>query len=63
VVYVDHGISSAPDVSVSVAIRPEKIGIDRSRPAGSENIAHGRVKKSPTWAIRQSISWRSTRGS
>ncbi len=44
-VYVDHGISSAPDVSVSVAIRPEKIGIERSRPAGSENVAHGRVKE------------------
>jgi putrescine transport system ATP-binding protein len=45
VVYVDHGITSAPDVSVSVAIRPEKIGIDRIRPAGSENVAHGRVKE------------------
>ena len=45
VVYVDHGISSAPDVSVAVAIRPEKIGIERSRPAGSENVAHGRVKE------------------
>jgi putrescine transport system ATP-binding protein len=45
VVYVDHGISSAPDVTVAVAIRPEKIGIDRTRPAGSENVAHGKVKE------------------
>jgi len=45
VVYVDHGISSAPDVTVSVAIRPEKISIDRVRAAGSENVAHGRVKE------------------
>ena len=42
VVYVDHGISSAPDVAVSVAIRPEKISMDRG-PAGDRP---GRTKMS-----------------
>jgi len=45
VVYVDHGISSAPDVTVWVAIRPEKISISREPPAVRENVAHGAVKE------------------
>jgi putrescine transport system ATP-binding protein len=44
-VYVDHGISSAPGVTVWVAIRPEKISIDRVSPSATENIAHGKVKE------------------
>ena len=45
VVFVDHGISSAPGVAVWVAIRPEKISMERTRPAGSENVAAGTVKE------------------
>jgi putrescine transport system ATP-binding protein len=45
VVYVDHGISSAPGVAVWVAIRPEKISMDRTPPAHSENVAQGVVKE------------------
>lgn len=35
VVYVNHGISSAPDATVWVAIRPEKINLSRQPPAAS----------------------------
>ena len=45
VVYVDHGISSAPGATVWVAIRPEKVCIDRVRPEGNENIAKGVVRE------------------
>jgi putrescine transport system ATP-binding protein len=44
-VYVSHGISAAPDSTVSVAIRPEKIEIARSQPSGGENRARGIVKE------------------
>jgi putrescine transport system ATP-binding protein len=44
-IYVDHGISSAPDATVWVAIRPEKIGIDRSEPSARENVALGTVRE------------------
>ena len=44
-IYVDHGISSAPDATVWVAIRPEKIGIHRSEPSAGENVARGTVRE------------------
>ena len=44
-VYVDHGISAAPDATVWTAIRPEKINIDRARPAGNDNWVRGVVKE------------------
>jgi len=42
-VYVDHGISSAPQATVWVAIRPEKINIARERPPGADNVVRGVV--------------------
>jgi len=46
VVYVNHGISSAPDATVWVAIRPEKINLSRETPATtSENVVRGVVKE------------------
>jgi putrescine transport system ATP-binding protein len=46
VIYVDHGISSAPGAAVWVAIRPEKITIQRTAPATMvENSARGVVKE------------------
>jgi putrescine transport system ATP-binding protein len=46
VVYVSHGISSAPDATVWVAIRPEKISLSREVPATtSENVVKGVVKE------------------
>lgn len=50
-IYVDHGVSSAPDAVVSAAIRPEKIIISTERPVSieghgqAENIAQGIVKE------------------
>ncbi|MBS0420601.1 MAG: polyamine ABC transporter ATP-binding protein [Proteobacteria bacterium] len=45
-VYVNHGISSAPDATVWVAIRPEKINLGREGPAtSSENVVKGVVKE------------------
>ena len=44
-VYVDHGISAAPDSNVWAAIRPEKIVIGRQKPEGRDNIVHGVVKE------------------
>lgn len=40
-VYLDHGISCAPNQSVSVAIRPEKIRITRDAPDAPHNRAEG----------------------
>jgi putrescine transport system ATP-binding protein len=56
VVYVNHGISSAPDATVWVAVRPEKINISREAPAAAggvhqpgagagENTVRGTVKE------------------
>jgi putrescine transport system ATP-binding protein len=56
IVYVNHGISSAPDATVWVAVRPEKINITRQPPvpaggahqpeAGAgENVVRGTVKE------------------
>jgi putrescine transport system ATP-binding protein len=40
-VYVAHGVSSPPDATVSVAIRPEKIQLTRARPAQEDNLLQG----------------------
>ncbi len=46
VVYVDHGISSAPGATVWAAIRPEKINLLRTQPAEThENCVKGVVKE------------------
>ncbi len=45
-IYVDHGISAAPGVTVWAAIRPEKIELKREPPANpSENAARGVVQE------------------
>jgi putrescine transport system ATP-binding protein len=45
-IYIDHGISSAPSATVWTAIRPEKINILRAPPANTaENCAKGVVKE------------------
>jgi len=44
-VYVDHGVASAPDAKVWVAVRPEKVRLDRERPDQSENVFNGTVKE------------------
>ncbi len=46
VIYIDHGISSAPGATVWAAVRPEKINITRQQPADiSENCVKGVVKE------------------
>ncbi|HUQ12387.1 MAG TPA: polyamine ABC transporter ATP-binding protein [Steroidobacteraceae bacterium] len=46
VIYVDHGISSAPGATVWTAVRPEKINILRQQPEDtSENCVKGVVKE------------------
>ncbi|MSR01028.1 MAG: polyamine ABC transporter ATP-binding protein [Gammaproteobacteria bacterium] len=44
-VFVSHGISSAPDVGLNVAIRPEKIDMTRTAPMQKENFTQGIVKE------------------
>jgi putrescine transport system ATP-binding protein len=44
-VYVDHGVASAPDAKVWVAVRPEKVRLDRERPNQSDNVFSGTVKE------------------
>lgn len=44
-IYVDHGVSSAPDAIVSAAIRPEKIIVSVERPQQTDNCAQGIVKE------------------
>jgi putrescine transport system ATP-binding protein len=43
--YVNHGVSSAPDATLWVAIRPEKINISIAPPEQGENVAQGIVKE------------------
>ena len=46
VIYVNHGISSPPDATVWVAVRPEKINLSRTAPAEpAENVVKGVVKE------------------
>jgi putrescine transport system ATP-binding protein len=42
-VYVDHGVSSPPDATLSVAIRPEKVQLSRERPEQPDNVLSGVV--------------------
>jgi len=44
-IYVDHGVSSAPDAVVSAAIRPEKIAISLEPPEQKDNVVRGTVKE------------------
>jgi len=43
-IYVDHGVSSAPDATVWAAIRPEKITITREKPTEPDNWASAVVQ-------------------
>lgn len=43
-IYVDHGVSSAPGATVWAAIRPEKIMVDREKPAQADNWASAIVQ-------------------
>jgi putrescine transport system ATP-binding protein len=45
-IYVDHGVSAAPDATVWAAIRPEKINISTEPPEQrNQNVARGIVKE------------------
>jgi putrescine transport system ATP-binding protein len=44
-IYVDHGVSAAPDAIVWAAIRPEKISLSLERPQGEDNVARGVVQE------------------
>jgi putrescine transport system ATP-binding protein len=43
--YVNHGISCAPNQKVHVALRPEKIRISRKQPPQNENCIHGVIEE------------------
>jgi len=43
-VYVDHGVSAAPDGPLWVAIRPEKMLLTHEAPASGDNWARGTIK-------------------
>ncbi len=45
VLYVNHGISCAPNQNVHVAIRPEKIKISHTKPANVENCIQGEIQE------------------
>jgi putrescine transport system ATP-binding protein len=45
IIFVDHGVSSAPDALLWAAVRPEKINISIEKPPQEENVAHGVVKE------------------
>jgi putrescine transport system ATP-binding protein len=44
-IYVDHGVSSAPEAVVFAAIRPEKIIISLDPPQQTDNVVRGSVKE------------------
>jgi putrescine transport system ATP-binding protein len=43
--YVGHGITGIEGMPVTVALRPEKIHVSRSKPADEFNAAHGTIKE------------------
>jgi putrescine transport system ATP-binding protein len=43
--YVGHGITGSPGMTVTVALRPEKISLTREQPADEFNCARGTVKE------------------
>ena len=43
--YVNHGISCAPDQTVHVALRPEKIRISHDKPEQEENCLQGEIEE------------------
>ncbi|MDB5965634.1 MAG: potA [Polaromonas sp.] len=46
VMTVGHGVSGAPGMSATIAVRPEKISIARDKPAGvAANLFHGKVRE------------------
>jgi putrescine transport system ATP-binding protein len=44
-IFVDHGVSSAPDALLWAAVRPEKINISLEKPDQADNVAHGKVRE------------------
>jgi len=44
-IFVDHGVSAAPDAVLWAAVRPEKINISLEKPGQADNIAHGKVRE------------------
>ena len=45
IIYVGHGVSTAPDALVWAAIRPEKMQLSRERPQQEHNLASGIIKE------------------
>ena len=44
-VHVGHGVSGALHMPVAIAVRPEKIGISKTRPGQGHNVFSGKVKE------------------
>ena len=44
-VHVGHGVSGALHMPVAIAVRPEKIGIGKTRPVRDHNVFSGKVKE------------------
>jgi putrescine transport system ATP-binding protein len=44
-VYVDHGLSAPPNAQLWVAIRPEKMTLQREQPQEADNWARGTIKE------------------
>ena len=44
-IHVGHGVSGALNMPVSIAVRPEKIGISKVRPSVDKNLFTGKVKE------------------
>ena len=44
-IHVDHGVSGTLNMPLSIAVRPEKIEINRERPTADHNVFAGKVKE------------------
>jgi putrescine transport system ATP-binding protein len=44
-IHVAHGVSCAPNQQLCFAVRPEKMRLDRARPAGDSNVTEGVVEE------------------
>ena len=43
--FIDHGIASAPEQALGVAIRPEKVKLSHERPDLPDNVVSGRIEE------------------
>ena len=53
--FVNHGVSAAPDATVWVALRPEKVHIDREPPSAAQSCHDQGAAPEVIWSVKQAV--------